>query len=209
MRYVGLFSGINVGSRRIKMADLVGLLGETGVDNPRTFIQSGNVSFSAEPLVSTIEKSEITDRIESAFLERFAFTSSLFLYPLDRFKEIIDLAINICSTRNNALEASQSPYQADQDEEIEISPWPVERDRRETIVFYKGDPPTIVTPITSPKGDLIISRCDPDFALVSWKLLSGKPPSMNFLTNNFQQPFTSRFVHTANKFLDFEQKGSP
>ncbi len=47
-RYVGLIRGINVGGKKlVKMADLRARLTESGLDNVRTFLQSGNIVFDA------------------------------------------------------------------------------------------------------------------------------------------------------------------
>ncbi|MEO7277189.1 MAG: DUF1697 domain-containing protein [Sphingomicrobium sp.] len=48
--YVALLRGVNLGKRQLKMADLKHIAVQLGLDNPRTFIASGNLLFSsAEP----------------------------------------------------------------------------------------------------------------------------------------------------------------
>ncbi len=62
MRYIALLRGINVGgNNRVPMADLRTCLSDMGLDNVRTYIQSGNVIFDAirddaVPLTAEIEQ---------------------------------------------------------------------------------------------------------------------------------------------------------
>ncbi len=47
--YIALLRGINVGGKNVlKMAELCNTLAAAGFDNPRTYIQSGNVFFQSE-----------------------------------------------------------------------------------------------------------------------------------------------------------------
>ena len=67
-RYVALIRGINVGkAKRVKMADLRGLMEECGHSEVRTLLNSGNVVFTAgggtpDRLGETIERG-MTDRL--------------------------------------------------------------------------------------------------------------------------------------------------
>ena len=45
--YVALLRGVNLGKRQLKMADLKRIAEELGLDQPRTYIASGNLLFSS------------------------------------------------------------------------------------------------------------------------------------------------------------------
>ena len=66
---VALLRGINVGGhRKIPMAELSALCDETGFTKARTYIQSGNIVFSAAGAAPSAEK-----KLEKALLARFGF----------------------------------------------------------------------------------------------------------------------------------------
>lgn len=46
--FIALLRGVNVGGKKIKMADLQGQLQDLGLENVRTYIQSGNIVFNTE-----------------------------------------------------------------------------------------------------------------------------------------------------------------
>ncbi|MDI6723867.1 MAG: DUF1697 domain-containing protein [Methanobacterium sp.] len=52
MKYIALLRGINIGSKRIKMADLIKSLESMNVKNVKTYLQSGNVIFDQIPVTS-------------------------------------------------------------------------------------------------------------------------------------------------------------
>jgi uncharacterized protein (DUF1697 family) len=45
MRYIALLRGINVGNKRIKMADLIKAFESLSFKNVKAYVQSGNVIF--------------------------------------------------------------------------------------------------------------------------------------------------------------------
>ncbi len=62
--YLALLRGINVGGKKLlPMKDLAVMFGEAGCHNARTFIQSGNVIFDADPDLSATIPRVITARI--------------------------------------------------------------------------------------------------------------------------------------------------
>ena len=68
-RFVALLRGINVGGhRKIKMADLTALCGTVGFTRAATYIQSGNVVFSAAGAAPAAEK-----KLEQSIEKRFGF----------------------------------------------------------------------------------------------------------------------------------------
>ena len=67
--YVALLRGINVGGhRKVPMAELRTLAGEIGLDDPRTYVASGNLLFTSDQSAAALEK-----KIEEAIEERFGF----------------------------------------------------------------------------------------------------------------------------------------
>lgn len=67
-RYVALLRGINVGgSNIIKMIELRGCFGAMGFTEVESYIQSGNVVFSADPA----SKTTLTRKIETTLSETF------------------------------------------------------------------------------------------------------------------------------------------
>ncbi len=55
MRYVALLRAINVGKRKLAMADLRALCDDLGFDEPRTYVNSGNVVFDASGSAKSVE----------------------------------------------------------------------------------------------------------------------------------------------------------
>ena len=64
--YVALLRAVNVGGRQLAMADLKAVAGELGLDDPRTFIASGNLLFSSakgEAAVKSALERALTDHM--------------------------------------------------------------------------------------------------------------------------------------------------
>ena len=67
-QYVALLRGINVGGKNlIKMTDLAACFQAQGFANVRTYIQSGNVIFSADET----DQSRLTGLLEDALTKAF------------------------------------------------------------------------------------------------------------------------------------------
>ena len=74
--FLALFRGINVGGRNIvPMKELASLLEDLGLENVRTYIQSGNVVFESGDTADTGLGAALQDAIE----ERFGFRPELIL----------------------------------------------------------------------------------------------------------------------------------
>ncbi|HEC20629.1 MAG TPA: DUF1697 domain-containing protein [Gammaproteobacteria bacterium] len=70
MKYISVLRGINVsGQKKIKMADLKSLYQSLGFQNVATYIQSGNVIFSAD----SEDRTKLKTRIEKAIEEKYGF----------------------------------------------------------------------------------------------------------------------------------------
>jgi uncharacterized protein (DUF1697 family) len=86
-RYVALLRGINVGGNNIiKMADLKRCFEQCGFDNVGTYIQSGNVLFSA----ADADLKAVTSRIESLLSKRFGYESKVVVVSSTQLKQAVD-----------------------------------------------------------------------------------------------------------------------
>ena len=88
-QYVALLRGINVGGKNlIKMTDLAACFQAQGFANVRTYIQSGNVIFSADEA----DASRLADSIEDALSKEFHYNASLVLRSDDEMQDIVTQA---------------------------------------------------------------------------------------------------------------------
>lgn len=89
MKYIALLRGINVGgNNKVSMADLKLALGEAGLTNVTTYINSGNVLFEANN--ADIER--LTDLCERTIEQRFGFLVNCVVLSADSFRAAIDSA---------------------------------------------------------------------------------------------------------------------
>lgn len=72
--YIALLKGINVGGhKKVPMAELRELITKSGLENVKTYIQSGNVVFQS--LETNLQKLEA--KIQQSILEKFGFEVSV------------------------------------------------------------------------------------------------------------------------------------
>ncbi len=84
-RYVAFLRAVNVGNRRITMADLAQTVGRIAdVNAVSTYIASGNVLFTAAGTSAALEAA-----IEHAFEARFGFTSEAFVRTGDEVEALL------------------------------------------------------------------------------------------------------------------------
>ncbi len=84
-RYLALLGSINVGSNRIKMADLKAVLAEEGFEDPVTVAASGNVILTDQRSPDTLEKA-----LEDVLATRFGFSSCAMVRTKDEVCAAID-----------------------------------------------------------------------------------------------------------------------
>lgn len=83
--YLALLRGINVGGKnKIAMSDLARIFSEAGCEGVRTYIQSGNVIFKADPAVVA----EIPSRVTSEIASRHALKVPVVLRTAEQMGEI-------------------------------------------------------------------------------------------------------------------------
>jgi uncharacterized protein (DUF1697 family) len=85
--WVALLRGVNVGGRTVRMAELRATLGELGLENVETILQSGNVRFDAKGSANTIK-----DQIEAALRKRFGYDAQVQVIEREQLKQIIAAA---------------------------------------------------------------------------------------------------------------------
>lgn len=78
-RHVAFLRGINLGNRRVKMADLRGHFEELGLDGVASYIASGNVLFDHEGA----DIDALEDRIETHLEEALGFFTDTIVRPLE------------------------------------------------------------------------------------------------------------------------------
>jgi len=83
-RMVALLRGINVGGRVLPMAELRSLCAELGWDDVQTYIQSGNIVFSAAGNPAALESS-----LEEAIEKRFGMKVSTIIRTAAQWKHIL------------------------------------------------------------------------------------------------------------------------
>ena len=88
-RYVALLRGINVGGNNIiKMADLRACLEGLGFTEVATYIQSGNVAFSAKPA----DRAKLINTIEKALDKAFGYGSRIVLVSAGELEAVVNQA---------------------------------------------------------------------------------------------------------------------
>lgn len=87
--YIALLRGINVsGQKKVPMAELRELLETSGLQNLRTYIQSGNVIFNA----SNQNSSQLEKQIKKAIMEYFSFDVSVLVKTPKEIQSILENA---------------------------------------------------------------------------------------------------------------------
>jgi len=85
--FVALFRGINVGGNNIlPMRDLVGILEDAGLENVKTYIQSGNAVFSCKQGLA----SGLADKISHMIEQQKGFTPKLLLLDKNEFQAAVN-----------------------------------------------------------------------------------------------------------------------
>ena len=85
--YIALLRGINVGGhKKVPMAKLRAILSEIGLKNVKTYIQSGNVVFTA----SEVNAQHFETKIKEAIKAQFNFNVPVIVKSVEDFKIIFD-----------------------------------------------------------------------------------------------------------------------
>ena len=84
-RYAAFLRGVNVGGVNLKMAEVATALGNTGFDNVRTILASGNVVLDGAGSAASVRK-----KAEAALREAFGYDAWVLVYPLETVRAIAD-----------------------------------------------------------------------------------------------------------------------
>ncbi len=83
-RYAALLRGVNLGKKRVPMAELKELLEELGCKEVRTLLNSGNAVFTSGKSAPAL-----TSSLERGIVQRFGFTSRVSILSAGQVAEII------------------------------------------------------------------------------------------------------------------------
>ena len=82
-RSIALLRAVNVGGRKLPMADLRALCGELGWEDVETYIQSGNLLFTAAGAAAALET-----KLEQAIAARFGFHSDAIVRTAPQWRRL-------------------------------------------------------------------------------------------------------------------------
>ena len=83
-RLIALLRAVNVGGRKLPMADLRALCGELGWEEVETYIQSGNLVFGASGKAEALEA-----RLEKAIEERFGLDVPVIVRTASQWADLV------------------------------------------------------------------------------------------------------------------------
>lgn len=172
IRYIALLRGINVGGHNVKMDRLRQLFSELGLQNVRSYINSGNVFFDTDDT----DRSLITEKIEAHLQQALGYVVPTFLRTTDELASIL----------------AQNPFQ-----NIELT-----ADERFCVVFTKDQMAVDITlPQHTTKNDMDLVAINPYEAFIVWHIINGRPPSGKFDAGVLPANNTTRFYHTLAKIV--------
>jgi len=173
MEYIALLRGVNVGGHVVKMTELRIHFQALGLEDVRTYIQSGNVFFSTrEP-----DRDALTARIESRLEKSLGYEVATCLRTTQEVRKLM----------------ARSPFDG-----LAVTP-----EMRLCVVFSRDPiPKGLSLPLMSPKKDMEILAATKQEAFVVWHVINGRPPGNTFLEQSLGKKTTSRFYHTLAKILE-------
>jgi uncharacterized protein (DUF1697 family) len=182
-RYISFLRGVNMaGHNSIRMNDLSELYRDLGFDDPKTYIQSGNVIFSNYEDLSV---PDIAIKIEKAIFEKFSYKIAVIIRTPEELRKIISNNPFLCEdnfdpSRNAVMFLSENPMEAQINKVINID--------------YTPDKFKIT-------GSEIFIYCPNGFGKT--KLYT------NFFEKKMGVTGTARNLKTIDTILDLAKKGSP
>jgi uncharacterized protein (DUF1697 family) len=85
MKYVMFLRGVNVGGIKVPMGELKDCLNYLGLNEVKTFLQTGNVTFHSDKPAR-----ELKQIVEEKLRSHFKYTAIVFLYPAGILKDLIE-----------------------------------------------------------------------------------------------------------------------
>lgn len=179
-RYLALLRAVNVGGRTVKMERLRALFAEIGLADVQTYIQSGNVFFSA----ATVDRAKLTLKIENHLAKALGFEVPVFIRSLDELEAI---------TRS-AVFANRQPCD----------------DERCCVTFTSKPAPAGFTGAHTAREDFDVLHVTPGELYVVWRFINGRPGNPGAVIEKMLgAQTTTRFFHTLLKMRDAGIAGSP
>jgi len=173
MDYIALLRGVNVGGHVVKMTDLRALLQALGLQDVRTYIQSGNVFFSSDEA----DREALAARIEGRLEKSLGYEVPTCLRTTQEVRKLV----------------ARNPFDG-----LTVTP-----EMRLCVVFCRDPiPKGLALPLLSPKKDMEILSATKQEVFVVWHVINGRPPSSAFLDQSLGKRTTSRFYHTLAKILE-------
>ncbi|WP_035805760.1 DUF1697 domain-containing protein [Kitasatospora mediocidica] len=178
--FIAFLRAVNVGGRTVTMARVRELFGELGLADVRTYIQSGNVFFSA---AAGTDRAALTRRIEAHLEQALGFPVPTMLRTVGEVEELL----------------AADPFAG-----IELT-----AENRFCVVFLSEPlPADLELPRSTPKGDLEVIGATDGAAFVVAHIINGRPagnPGAVF-GKSYQGQGTARFLHTTVKIVAAAKK---
>lgn len=83
--YIALLRGINVGGKRMKMADLRDVFAALGLADAQTLLASGNVAFQSDES----DRAKLAAQIEAGITQKFGFDSRIIIRTAAEIQQVI------------------------------------------------------------------------------------------------------------------------
>jgi uncharacterized protein (DUF1697 family) len=171
--YIAFLRGINVGGHSVKMDRLRGLFGELGVDQVRSYIQTGNVFFES----SETDTQALRTKIERHLRAALGYEVTTCVRTVEDVEKLL----------------ARDPFKG-----IPVTP-----EIRFAVTFLAEPVTVALpVPYLTPDGAFELLGMTPTELFVVWHLQDGRPGnSYSLLEKRFQVPATTRFWHTTAKIL--------
>ncbi|MDH6110131.1 uncharacterized protein (DUF1697 family) [Kitasatospora sp. MAP12-9] len=179
--FIAFLRAVNVGGRTVKMERLRELFGELGLADVRTYIQSGNVFFTAD---AGVDRAALTHRIEQHLEQALGYPVPVMLRTVPEVEELL----------------AGDPFQG-----IELT-----ADNRFCVVFLSEPlPADLELPRVTPRGDLEVIGATAGAAFVVGHIINGRPTGNpgDAFGKTYRGQGTSRFLHTTVKIVAAAKKG--
>ncbi len=85
VRYAIFLRGINIGGIKVPMSELRDCLEKLGLNEVKTYLQTGNVTLSSDTSQTKLKK-----EIEAALAKTFSYQAYVLVYKHPQLKEIVD-----------------------------------------------------------------------------------------------------------------------
>jgi len=84
--YISMIRGINVGGKRIKMADLRDIYDSLGFESVKTYIQSGNVIFKSD----NNNPGDLAEQIQEKIFQTLNYNVEVVIRTMEEFEKVVE-----------------------------------------------------------------------------------------------------------------------